>query len=203
MTTACHSERSEESPARRARGRSLAALGMTLLLLAGCSFFSKTKNTTYSLDVLAPATAPAAVRGTPIAIESLELPPGFDRREVVVHMQGHQLDVRGTQQWSALFSQSVLHTLAFDLAKRLPEGMVILPGEAKPNAAIRSIDVAFEEIAAGPDNKVVIDAHWKVGAVNHHERFAVDIKSLDSADVAAGVSQGLAALADRIVASLS
>ena len=84
---------------------------------------------------------------------------------------------------------------------RLPAGMVILPGEAKP-AAMRSIDLAFEELAAGPDTKVVLDAHWSVSGVARHERIEVPIASLDSTAIASGMSQALAALADRIVASL-
>ena len=90
------------------------------------------------------------VSGTPITIETIELPPGFDRKDVVVRKANNQLDVRGTQQWSANLGPLVLHTLAFDLADRLPAGMVVLPGAAKP-AAMRSIDVTFEELAAGPD----------------------------------------------------
>ena len=152
---------------------------IVLLLLTGCSFFSKTKSTIYSLDRV-PGTV-VNVRGTPIAINSIELPPGFDRKELVVRKANNQLDVRGTQQWSATFSDLVLHTLAFDLADRLPQGMMVLPGETKP-AALRAIDVVLEEIAAGPDAKVVLDARW----LTHHEHIEVPIASLDSANVASG-----------------
>ncbi len=38
--------------------------------------------------------------------------------------------------------------------------------------------------------------------VTHHERFTVDTGTLDSAKVAAGMSQALALLADRIAAQL-
>ena len=177
------------------------------LLAAGCSFFSRSKSTFYSIEPIAPGGAVASLRGNPIAIDSIELPPGFDRREIVVRKADHQLDVRAAQQWSAILSQSVLHTLAYDLARRLPEGMVILPGQAKPNAPMRSIDLAIEELAAGPDAKLVLDAHWIVHEPGHadaarQERIEVVLKSLDGADIAAGMSQSLAALADRIVARL-
>src|SRR5207248_3116012 len=105
---------------------------LLLLFAVSCSFFSKTKNTIYTIDRVPPAAAPAAVRGTPIAINSIELPAGFDRKEVVVRKANNQLDVRGTQQWPASLSDVVLHTLAFDLADRLPPGMMILPGATKP-----------------------------------------------------------------------
>ena len=168
---------------------------LSAFCLTSCSFFSKSKSTIYSLDRI-PGTV-ATARGAPITIESIELPPGFDRKDIVVRKANNQLDIRQTQQWSATLSDLVLHTLAFDLADRLPQGSVILPGESKP-AATRSIDVVFEELAAGPDARFVIDARW---GGTHRERIEVPIASLDSANVASGMSQALATLADRIIAA--
>jgi len=178
------------------------------LVLAGCSFFSKSQSTFYSLDRIAPAAAVANVHGLPIGIDGVELPPGLDRREIVVRKADHQLDIRSNEQWSASLQPLVLHTLAFDLAARLPEGMVILPGEAKPSGAMRSIDVVLEELAAGPDAKVVLDGRWMVREsgrpdVTRHERIVVDIASLASANIAKGVSQALGTLADRMAAAMS
>jgi uncharacterized lipoprotein YmbA len=170
---------------------------LLLLLATSCSFFSKTKNTIYSLDRI-PPNAVTQISGTPIAINAVELPAGFDRKEIVVRKANNQLDVRGTDQWSATLSNVVLHTLAFDLADRLPQGMVILPGDTRP-AAVRPIDVVFEEIAAGPDVKVVIDARLNT----RREHVEVPIASLSSANVASGMSQALAQLADRIVAAFA
>ena len=78
---------------------------------------------------------------------------------------------------------------------------VILPGAIKP-AAVRTIDVVIEDIAAGPDAHVVLDGHWIEGGVSHREHLAVDVPSLDSVNVATGTSQVIAALADRIAAQL-
>jgi uncharacterized lipoprotein YmbA len=169
---------------------------LLLLLITSCSFFSKTKSTIYTLDRI-PGTV-VNLSGNPIAINAVELPAGFDRKEIVVRKANNQLDVRGTDQWSATLSNAVLHTLAFDLADRLPQGMVILPGDTRP-AAVRPIDVVFEEIAAGPDVKVVIDARLNT----RREHVEVPIASLSSANVASGMSQALAQLADRIVAAFA
>jgi uncharacterized lipoprotein YmbA len=141
-----------------------------------------------------------------VTIDSIELPPGFDRREIVVRTAGHQLDIRSAELWQASLEPLVLHTLAFDLASRLPEGLVVLPGEAKPGAS-RGIDVAFEDLSAGPDNAVTVDARWVVresgrAAVMHHDVVRIPIGSLASAEVAAGMSRAVAALADRIAAQL-
>src|SRR5947209_5951217 len=92
----CHPERSEgpvwvcgtKQQFRTSRPhRFLATLGMTLVL--GCSFFSKTKSQIYSLDRV-PPSAVMQVRGAPIAINSVELPAGFDRKEIVVRKANNQ-----------------------------------------------------------------------------------------------------------------
>ena len=204
---------------RRFAVRRAQALGVVALLTfaTGCSFFSKSQSRFYSLDRLPPAGAASAsapapasttgVRATPLGIDGIELPPGLDRREIVVRKADHQTEIRSAEQWSAGFQELALHTLAFDLADRLPEGSVILPGEAKPLAPMRSIDVVFEELAAGPESAVVLDARWVLREngrpdVTHHERLTVAIPSLKSADVATGVSQALAMLADRMAAQV-
>lgn len=175
------------------------------LLMAGCGFFSRSKSRFYSLEQIPPAGGVLTASGPPVGIDSLELPPGFDRRDIVVRQPDLQLDVRGTEQWSASLEPMVLHTLAFDLASRLPEGMVILPGQAIPLGATRGIDVVVSELAAGPGNVVTLDARCVLRergrpSITWHERIVIDLPSLDSAEVAAGFSRAIATLADRIAA---
>jgi len=183
------------------------AITPIVLVLAGCSFFSRSQSRFFSLERIAPATQPAALRGAPIGIDGFELPPGLDRREVVIRKADHQLEIRSTEQWSALLQPLALHTLAFDLAARMPEGMVILPGEARPAGAVRSVNIVVEEFAAGTESRVILDARWvlrEMGRpdVTRHDRVEVPITSLDSASVASGMSQALAALADHIAAQI-
>lgn len=184
--------------------------------VSGCSFFSRSKSRIFSLERMpgaaATMTTTAAPTGTtpvarPIGIDAIELPPGLDRKEIVVRQANHQLDVRGTEQWSAPLQEMVLHTLASDLADRMPNGMVVLPGQAKPASAMRAIDVAFEELAAGPEPRVVVDVRWVVREsgrpdVAHREQFDVPLPSLDSPNIATGMSTALATLADRMAAQL-
>jgi uncharacterized lipoprotein YmbA len=182
----------------------LPILGLAMLL-AGCSFLSRSQIRIYTLEPLPGQVA--NVTGVPIVIHSVELPPGLDRREIVVRQGDRELDVRMANLWQGSLAPLVRHTLAFDLAGRLRDGMVVLPGAARPDGPVRSIDLAFQELAAGPDAKVVLDARWTLRQnglpdVTHHERIDVDIASLDSGNIAAGMSQALAALADRIVTGL-
>lgn len=191
----------------RRKGFVFLACAVAVLSASGCSFFSRPKNTFYSLETLPPATPAAAstagtAPGLPVGIDALELPPGFDRRGIVVMGTDHKVEVRGTNQWTADLQEMVLHTLAFDLADRLPEGMVVLPGQPKPNA-MRSMSIAFDELAAGPDKLFVLDARWTLGDVTHHERITQQLQSLDSPVLVTATSQALATLADRIAGALS
>lgn len=169
-----------------------------LVLLTGCSFLKRPPNQFFSLDTI-PGTVVNAP-GAPIGIDALELAPGLDRRGIVVQGADHKLEVRGTHQWAAPLEDMVTHTLAFDLANRLPEGMVVLPGQPKPAGTMRSLSVEFEELAAGPESTFVLDARWTIGAATNHERIEVPMPSLESPNVAAAFSQALAMLADRIAA---
>ena len=168
------------------------------LLLGGCSFLKKTPNTFYSLEALPPATTTvAAAAATPIGIEAVELPPGIDRRELVVRKADRTFEMHGNQQWSGPLEDMVIHTLAFDLAKRLPEGAVVLPGQIKP-AAMRPIVVVFEDLAANHNNEFVLDARWILGGVSRHERIVVPLASTKGEAIARGMSEALAQLADQI-----
>lgn len=177
---------------------------LLVTLAAGCGFLSRPKNTFYSLTTIPPSTpatpaAPAAA-GTPIGIEAIELPPGLDRRDLVIRGADHKVEVRGTHQWTASLEEMVLHTLAFDLANRLPEGTVVLPGQAKPSGVMRSISVVFEELAPGQDQVFVLDARWTMGELTKHERITVPMTSMESPAIVQAMSEALATLADRMAA---
>lgn len=170
------------------------------LLVAGCGFFSRTKNTYYSLEPI-PFEPRAVVNpSSPIAIEGIELPPGLDRRELAVRGANGQLDVRGNHLWAAPLEDMVIHTLAFNAAKRIPPGMIVLPGQAKPSGGVRTIFVVFEDFTAGPENTLTLDARWTSGGVTRHERIEIPLPSLDSANVVTAMNDALGTLAERIVA---
>ena len=179
-----------------------------MILLTGCGFLSRgPKSEFYSLDTLPAEGARAAVAGTPIGVDGVELPPGLDRKDVALRGADHRLEVRGTHQWASPLEEMVIHTLAFDLANRLPEGMMILPGQAKPTGTMRSLYVTFEDLAAGPDGIFILDARWRLTApgtpeVTRHERITVNAQSLESAAIAEAMSRAIATLADRIVMAI-
>src|SRR5688572_24826533 len=182
------------------------ATALLTITLAGCGFFSRPKNQFYSLDTIPGEGAVVATTGTPIAIDAIELPPGLDRRGIFIRGADHKVEVRGTHQWTAPLEDMVMHTLAFDLANRLPEGMVILPGQEIPATPTRSVSVVFEDLAPGPDRIFVLDARWTISeqpGVTRHERITLPLSTTDSPEIVAAMSQSLATLSDRIAAQLS
>lgn len=181
----------------------LALIILGCLVISSCGLFTRTKSEFYTLETVPPDQPAAARGGAPVGIETIELPPGLDRRGIVVRESRHQLEIRETNQWTETLETMVLHTLAHDLAERLPEGMMVLPGQPKPSGAMRSIAVVFEDLTPGPEPVFVLDARWgMIGGSARHERIEVPMSSLDSDEVATAMSTALAALADRIVATL-
>lgn len=188
------------------RSRARIVLALTMTLSAGCSIFSRPDNQFYSLDTIVGTRLEAA--GAPVGIDGVELPPGLARRGIVVRGEDHRLEVRGTNQWASPLEEMVIHTLAFDLANRLPEGIVILPGQSKPLGPMRSISVVLEELAPGPDEVFRLDARWTLAAAGspittRQESIEVPLESLASEQIAAGMSQALAELADRMAQQIA
>jgi uncharacterized lipoprotein YmbA len=184
---------------------------LVAVLMTGCGFLKRPPNQFYSLETmpttLSTGDAVATVSGPPIGIDGIELPPGLDRRDIVLRGADHKLEVRGTHQWAAPLEEMVIHTLAFDLAHRLPVGMVVLPGQTKPPGAMRSVSVVFEDLAPGPDGVFVLDARWTLlspgsPGLTGRERITVPLASTESASVVSAMSTSLATLAERIVARM-
>lgn len=174
--------------------RAIPHVMIALLLLSSCNFLSKTKSNIYTLDVEPPGPEHVIpTLATPIALGSVQLPPGLDRRELVVRKADHQLDIRANDLWPSNLQPLVLHVLAFDLARRLPEGMVVLPGESvRPGT--RTIDVVIEDFTADSEGTVTLEATWN----GHRDGARMHMGFTDSAHVAKGMSDALALLAERI-----
>jgi uncharacterized lipoprotein YmbA len=179
------------------------------ILLTGCSFLSRPDNRFFSLETIEPEAPVVSITGAPVAINGAELPPTLDRRGIVIRGADNSLEVRGTHQWAAPLETMVLHTLAFNLADRLPEGMVVLPGQARPSGPTRSVYLVLEELAPGPEQQFILDGRWTLTTpgvsdpgITQHERIAIDLASMESAEIASAMSRALAVLADRIAASL-
>lgn len=180
---------------------------LAVLLTTSCGVLKRPPNQFYSLETIDAGAKLPGNGPTPVGLDGIELPPGLDRRGLVLRGTDHRFEVRGTHQWASPLEEMVIHTLAFDLANRLPEGKVILPGQAKPQGAMRSLYVTFEDLAAGPDQIFVLDARWVLAdpgrpELTRRERITVPMSSMESSQIVAAMSTALAQLADRIAGAV-
>lgn len=218
----------EPRPKSKAPGRAALALALfapLLVLVAGCTLWgSSPKSDFFSLETVPGSEREGTrpVTGLPLAVERVRLPSAVDRRALVVYRTENRLDILGTQRWAGPLEEMVEHTLAFDLADRLGETMVVLPGHPKPEGGRRMLSILFEELAAGPEPVLVLDAHWTLQntepisdekssggtgrqtetEIARHTRIEEPISSLDGSEIAAGTSRALAKLADSVAAEM-
>ena len=148
------------------------ALGVLCAFLtlasSGCSFLSSKPSRFYSLDRIPTQTPASRVAGLPIGIDVV-LPPGVDRKEVVVRQADHRLEIRGREQWTA-----TLQPLA-----RVKDSISVLTGLTQHNAFA---------LGDGGGDHARSAATWLTGC-HPRKTDGADIKAGPSADqIAASVT---------------
>lgn len=181
-----------------------------LLLVSLCGCSSSPPTSFYMLEPVAPEAGVVEAGGGPIAVGRVTLPPELERDELVRWEGAHSLDVASTERWAAPLATLVRRTLALDLAARLPDELVRVPGQPGVDSAARYVVVSFAAFDAGPDGEVAIGARWCLTGdeaeeplLVRDEELVVAAASTSGADVAAALSAGLGELADRIAAALA
>lgn len=181
------------------------------VILAGCGTSPPTRFIALNTEIPGPAH-PVGGAGTEpaIALGAIHLPPDLDRLALVRRLGANRLDIDGTVQWGGPLDELIEHTLAFDLAARLPQGEFILPGAPKPRAGnLRFVLVTFQTFSAGPDNRVALLAHWeladartKTTIAGGDAKISVQADSSKGGDIAGAMSQALGEFADQIASEI-
>lgn len=205
------------------RHGAIAGLGLGFGLMAALSACSSPDSRFYTLDPLPPAAStssagarplgPSLADGAPIAVGTVRLPDALDRLEVTRRAGPNRLKVEDYDRWAASLDQLTRHALALDLAQRLPAGAIVTPDDpaAPPETRLLTLDVTrFEGDEGG---NVALDLRWtltdgKATVVSREESIRVGGAGSSSSGhgidgMAAGMSQALAQLADRIAAVLT
>lgn len=146
----------------------------------------------------------------PLAVGRISLPPELDRLPLVSYASNGRIQVDGTIRWAAPLTESIRRTLTFDLANRLGNNQVVLPGQPKPSAVLWLV-LTIQTFAPHPDNRVDLKAHWSILTRNAHPQTIAQgeaaiqtrAQSTHSTALAAAMSDALATLADRITESLT
>jgi hypothetical protein len=184
--------------------RRLAAL-LVAAALAGCGSSPPTQF--YALESVAASHQPPPLRGPPLALDAVHLPPVLDRLPLVRRGPGASLEISERERWGAPLDEMTRRVLARDLEQRLPPGGFITPGAPKPAGGVRSITVTLDEFDLDEEGRAVAQGSWtltspKSGRAADHQ--PIDIRSEDRAKPQAeAMSDVLATLADRIVARVA
>lgn len=103
------------------------------LVIGGCH---SAATRVYTLEAAAPGTRPSGYQAPALRVDSLSVPAGWDRIEILRPSTAGELDISDFDHWSAPLGQVARQALSADLSERLPAGSVIYPRLPKPNGAL-------------------------------------------------------------------
>lgn len=170
--------------------------------LAGC-----TTNPPMTYLVLSPTVgAVYTATGPGVAVGRVAMPPALDRSFLMTGLGENVLNINYNAQWAAPLEGMAQTVLARDLATRLPEHRVLMPGDTIPsNVSVVLVNVTT--FLPYPDH-VVLEADWSAvdatGKAGGGGRVVIRTPSSASAQAQAGaMSQALGQLADKIAGQLA
>jgi len=178
-------------------------LVVTLVLtLAACN---SAPTRIHGLDPAVPAARMDTYHGPPLRIDTLSVPAGWDRSELLGLSADGRLQISDFDQWSAPLPQIARQTLSDDLDLRLPSGSVIYPRLPKPNGALGvDVDILEFSISASQASMqaswLIIPAAGSQGAKRSVASLHGALRATDPAAVARAWSELLGQLAEHIAA---
>jgi hypothetical protein len=191
------------------RATGLAWAVITSLVVAGCG--SSPPSNFYTLSSVPPEVPPPthAMSSRPLVLGKLTVPSILDRPEIATRVTATRLEFSEVQRWAAPLDKLMRRALADDLAARMGGGNLLdMTVAGVPATAFLILDIS--EFDAAPNGEVTLDARWAVAArpeevlpvSAEHAHVQLPPHAGGADDVPATMSQALAMLADRIVASL-
>ncbi len=191
--------------------RVTAPLALLGLSLAAGACGSSPATTWVTLAPVPPerAAAAAAAAGEHLAVGRITLPPELDRASPARYQGRNRLVVAPAARWPAPLDALVRRTLTLDLAARLPDGEVVLPGQPDPEGSLQVVVVAFRAFAADSAGDVTLDARWtlvrepsEAPLLTREARVSAHAATPAWDDLAAAISEALARLSDGMAATL-
>ena len=186
------------------------------LVLGGCQ---SAATRVYTLPPTAPAARSSTVQIRALRVDSLSVPAGWDRIEILQPSSTGRLQISDFDHWSAPLGQVARQALSADLSERLPPGSVIYPHLPKPSGALGiNVDILEFSVSA---TRASIQASWVITATGvttpgvttpgvttpGTKRSEAVLQASISSTVPAGVvhawSELLGQLADHIAADLA
>jgi uncharacterized protein len=162
----------------------------------------------YALAPAAPASHIAISHAPAVRVDTLSVPAGWDRIEILTLSAAGTLQISDFDHWAAPLAQLARHTLSDDLDQRLPSGSVIYPRLPKPSGAL-GVNVDILDFTIGP-SQASMRASWIIGlsgAAQGAKRSTAELRSSMSSEEPAAVDHAwsdlIGQLADRIAADVA
>jgi uncharacterized lipoprotein YmbA len=162
----------------------------------------------YALAPAAPASHIAIYHAPAVRVDTLSVPAGWDRIEILTLSAAGTLQISDFDYWAAPLAQLARHTLSDDLDQRLPSGSVIYPRLPKPSGAL-GVNVDILDFTIGP-SQATMRASWIIGlsgAAQGAKRSTAELRSSMSSEEPAAVDHAwsdlIGQLADRIAADVA
>jgi uncharacterized lipoprotein YmbA len=176
--------------------------GCVAVALGGCRSAS---TRIYTLEPAAPASHTEVYHAPALRVDTLNVPAGWDRIEILKLSAAGTLQISDFDHWAAPLAQMGRQTLSDDLDQRLPSGSVIYPRLPKPSGALGvNVDILDFNIV---DSQASMRASWIIvsygnaqGAKRSATLLRSSMSSAEPAAVAHAWSDLIGQLADRIAA---
>jgi uncharacterized lipoprotein YmbA len=159
----------------------------------------------YDINPAPPLTRVDNYQSPPLRIDTVDVPPGWDRIEILTPKAGGELEIDDFDRWSAPLTQVIRQVLSADLDARLPSGAVIYPHLPKPGSAL-GINVDILDFVIG-SSQSSMSASWVITPAAGTQAARRNVATLnnpgaatDAAAVARAWSELIGQLADRIAA---
>ena len=191
----------------RTRLYPLGLLGSCLLFACGASPPTRY----FALNAIAPASASTAAAVEPavkIRLEPVAIPPELDRLELVTHNGTNRVQIADSDRWAAPLDEQIRRTLSDDLSARLPEHLVADPNEPTTQDPRRKLSISIGQLDINQSCAVLLSASWTLSVTKAPGQSGVEHLQIPGGaacpgGMAAGISQALAALADRLLPVLT
>ena len=147
---------------RRLGRRTLVALALGALTLAGCGATQPTRFYTLSGIQAPPRVTPALPPGRIVGVGPVTLPAYLDRPQIVTRAAPNRAELADFDSWVEPLNGMVPRILAEDLATLLGiDDVVVLPQRRSLRLAYQvEVDVSRFDVASG--GRALLDARWSV-----------------------------------------
>lgn len=189
------------------------------ITLAGCSLpLPKPESDptrTYVLSAPALTSAPAnpGARAPSVRLRPIELASYLRSRSLVIRRGENEIDFREFARWGEPLEQGITRLLREELLASGAASAVQAPGMRSGDHATPAVEISVRVLAAegSADGTVLFRAAWEVTGVGENADVIQrgDFRAADlrwsprqEASLAAGISRGVAALAQQIAAAM-